>query len=299
MLPMTVGIAACTPSGASREPVTTSTSIASAAPTTSHGGTTSSVSTTQAPPTSAGVTTTTVPLPPGVTHPPEWLGTRVLPLRPDGFGEIQPTPPELTDRRFASSDLLPPPETDEFRSTIDPVPADVLARSTWREECPVTVEQIRYLTVSFWGFDERPHTGELIVNAEVADDLVEVFRIIYEARFPIEEMRVIRMDELDAPPTGDTNVTSVFECREATGGTSWSQHAYGLAVDINPFHNPYRKGEVVLPELASAYVDRSNARPGMILEGDPVVTAFRQIGWPWGGNWRTLDDWMHFSRSGS
>lgn len=272
-------------------------------------GSTEPTAATSAPPTTAPIatgatstttpTTTTQPLPPGVTDPPEWLGTRVLPLRPDGFGEIQPTPPEMVDRRFTSPDHLPPPADDVFRFTKGPVPAEVVARSTWREECPVTLDELSYLTVTFWGFDQRSHTGELLVNAAVADELALVFEALYEQRFPIEEMRIVRMDELDAPPTGDTNLTSVFECREATGGTSWSQHAFGLAVDVNPFHNPYLRGEVVLPELAGAYTDREDIRPGMIVAGDGVVEAFAGIGWTWGGDWKTLKDWMHFSLSGS
>ncbi len=260
-------------------------------------GTTSTVVST-GPPTTSVTTTTTIPLPEGVMLPPEWLGTRVLPLRPDGFGEIRPTPVEMIDRRFVTPDHLPPPPDDGFYSTTGPVPAEVVWRSTWREECPVSLDELSYITVSFWGFDGDNHTGDLIVNAAVAEDLIGVFKKLHEARFPIEEIRIIRMDEIDAPPTGDSNVTSVFECRQATGGTSWSQHSYGLAIDINPFHNPYLRGEVVLPELASAYVDRENRRPGMIVAGDLVVEAFAEIGWPWGGDWRSLKDWMHFSRSG-
>lgn len=266
------------------------TAATTSAPVTTTPTTTAPVSTT---------TATTAPLPSGVTVPPDWLGTRVLPLRPDGFGEIQPTPPEMTDRRFVTPDHLAPPGDDQFAATIEEVPPDVVARSTWRAECPVGLEDLRYVTVTFWGFDGRAHTGELLLHAAVAEDIVWVLEQLFDARFPIEEMRIIRMDELDAPPTGDTNVTSVLECREATGGTSWSQHAYGLAIDINPFHNPYLRREVVLPELATAYLDRGDVRPGMIVAGDPVVNAFAEIGWTWGGNWRSLKDWMHFSRSGT
>jgi hypothetical protein len=125
-----------------------------------------------------------------------------------------------------------------------------------------------------------------------------VFRRLHDAAFPIEQMRVIRAEEIDAPPTGDWNDTTSFVCRPAVGNTSWSQHAYGLAVDINPFHNPYLKGDLVLPELASTYTDRDDLRPGMIQPGDAVVTAFADMGWPWGGNWNSLKDWMHFSASG-
>ena len=67
--------------------------------------------------------------------------------------------------------------------------------------------------------------------------------------------------------------------------SGWSEHAYGRAIDINPFHNPYERGDVVLPELASAYLDRGNVRPGMIVAGDAVTQAFAAIGWGWGGEW--------------
>lgn len=227
---------------------------------------------------------------------PEWLGTRVLPLRPDGFGQVVPTPFELIDRRFPPATYLRRGGAD-FESSIGVIPADVLARSTWREGCPVTLDELSYLTLSYIGFDDQPYVGEMIVHSSVANDIVDVFRKLFSARFPIEEMRVIAANELDLPPTGDGNLTSSFICRAVTGGTNWSEHAYGLALDINPFHNPYVKGELVLPELASVYADRSLGLPGVIVEGDLVVEAFDAIGWGWGGRWRTLTDPMHFAKN--
>lgn len=229
---------------------------------------------------------------------PEWLGTRVLPLRDDGLGEVQPTPPELEDRRLVTPDHLPPPEDDAYAATVAAIPDDVLDRSTWHSDCPVGRAELRYLTMSFWGFDGLHHTGEMIVNADFADDVVEVFRRLHEARFPIEEMRVVAAEELDAPPTGDGNNTTGFVCRSTVSGTTWSEHAHGRAVDINPFHNPYLRGDVVVPELASAYLDRGWDRPGMIHAGDVVTRAFAEIGWAWGGDWTSAKDWMHFSASG-
>jgi len=251
--------------------------------------------------TTSAPTTTTVPATTTTVNPfarPEWMGTRVLPLRPDGYGEGQSTPPEFDPRALETPDVLPPPTDDEFQFTIAPIPPDVLARSSWVPECPVTVDELSYLTVSHYGFDGRFHTGEIIVNQGFAEEVVEVFRLLYEARFPIEQMRVITKEEIDAPPTGDWNDTTSFVCRPAVGSTSWSQHAFGLAIDVNPFHNPYLKGDLVLPELASAYTDRENVRPGMIFEDDVVTEAFAEMGWGWGGNWNTLKDWMHFSLTG-
>lgn len=239
------------------------------------------------------------PLNKWVTVRPAWLGTRVLPERPDGFGEVQETPPILRDRRLPTPELLPPPDEPGFTANIGPVPPDVVERSSWRPKCPVTLEQLSYVTMTFRGFDHLRHTGEMIVNASVAEQIVGIFRTLYDARFRIEEMRVVTLKEQRAPPTGDTNITSSFECRQVTLGSSWSEHAYGLAIDINPFHNPYVRGDLVAPELATAYADRSRQLDGMIYEGDAVVQAFDAIGWGWGGRWNSLKDYMHFSQGGN
>lgn len=236
-----------------------------------------------------------------VTERPPWLGKRVLPLRPDGFGEVRPTPKILRNRRFATIDIFPPPKQKTFVATVATVPHRVARRSSWRPECPVTLDQLSYIKMPFWGFDHLRHTGEMIVSAGVADEVVAAFRRLYEIRYPIEEMRVVTRHEVESwnkTPTGDMNTTSSFECREAAESSHWSQHAYGLAIDINPFHNPYLRGDLVAPELASAYVDRGRVRPGMILEGDGVTEAFDSIGWGWGGRWSSLKDWMHFSQNG-
>ncbi len=281
-----MALSACT-SGSTPSTVTSTDVPTTSAPTTS---TTSIAATTT---TTLATTTTTNPY-----ARPDWLGTRPLPLRPDEFGEVQPTPPELQDRRLETLDQLPPPGDDEFHWTIDPIPEDVLTRSSWVPECPVAVEDLSYLTMSHFGFDQEFHTGEMIVRSDVAEEVVEVFRRLHAARFPIEQMRVVTREEIDAHPTGDWNDTTSFVCRPAVGSTSWSQHALGTGIDINPFHNPYVKGDLVLPELASTYVDREDIRPGMIEEGDVATEAFAGIGWGWGGHWNSLKDWMHFSLSG-
>jgi hypothetical protein len=259
-----------------------------------------------APPTSAAPTTpapaSTTAAPPTTENPyerPAWFRSRVLTEWEKLNSMTIDTPVDYVDRRLETIDLLPPPAGDEFEFSVGPVPDLVAARSTWRPECPVALSDLVYITVSHFGFDERFHTGELIVNAAVADDVVTVFEAIHAARFPIEQMRVITLDELDEEPTGDWNDTTAFTCREATGAGNWSQHAFGLAIDINPFHNPYLKAGRVIPELAKFYTDRDSTLPGMVSRGDAVFEAFRSVGWGWGGDWYSLKDWMHFSRGGN
>ncbi len=152
--------------------------------------------------------------------------------------------------------------------------------------------------MSFRGFDARAHTGEMLVNADVAKTVVGVFERLYAVGFPIEEMRVTAAAELSLLPTGDGNNTSAFVCRATRGQKRWSEHAYGRAIDLNPFNNPYIKGDLVLPELASAYLDRDWKRSGMALDGSPAVTAFESAGWTWGGRWSNPVDLMNFSVTG-
>jgi hypothetical protein len=250
-------------------------------------------------PTPATSPTATTKPPALGTRPPAWLGTRPLPLRTDGFGVVTPTPPELRDRRFTLPDTVAALPGTGFADRITtPAPADVLARSTWAPGCPVRARDLSWVRLTFWGFDDARHTGELLVNRSAAAPLVRVFHDLYAARFPLEEMRITTKPEQTAHPTGDGNDTGAFNCRVLPGTTVYSQHAYGLAVDVNPFQNPYLKGDLVIPELAGAYRDRSWHRPGMILPGGPVVRAFARIGWGWGGSWHSLRDLQHFSANG-
>jgi D-alanyl-D-alanine carboxypeptidase-like protein len=118
----------------------------------------------------------------------------------------------------------------------------------------------------------------------------------------------MRLADAYGPPRArrsDGDVSGSFECREAvpspcTGGAgtgTWSEHAYGRAVDLNPVENPYVGCGRTRDRSSSPYLDRSRHRRGMVTPA--VVNAFRSIGWGWGGDWtgRTRD-YMHFSASG-
>ncbi len=248
------------------------------------------------------VNSTTVPAPSPTTPQPTIRGgvpVGVIATDRTGSARVQSTPFVLRDRNIDTIDLLPPPPDDGvYRSTISPLSPEIGRRSTWNEDCPVTMEELSYLQVSFIGFDDRPHTGELIVHVEHAEAIAGVFGALFEARFPIEEMRIVGDADLVPPHLGDTNNTSSFVCRRVTGGSRFSEHASGLAIDINPFHNPYVKGRVVIPALSGSFGDRGWDRRGMIADDDVVVRAFAAIGWKWGGDWRSLKDYQHFSHNG-
>jgi D-alanyl-D-alanine carboxypeptidase len=228
------------------------------------------------------------------------IGERTLPVRPDGFGEVRRTPAALRVRRMPTVEELPPPPDERWRGSVRPIGPSVRDRmgTSWEPGCPVGLRDLRHLTVTFWGFDRAPHRGELIVHADHARGVLHVFEQLYAARFPIEQMTLPRSAERDPTPSGDGNGTGAMVCRAATGGTSYSAHAYGLAIDLNPFQNPYESGDLVIPERASAYLDRSWLRPGMIRPDGLVVRAFAEIGWSWGGDWQSLKDYQHFSATG-
>lgn len=170
---------------------------------------------------------------------------------------------------------------------------------SWRPSCPVPLSSLRYVRLTYRGFDGQDHIGELVVHADTATTMVSVFRKLYNAKFPIARMQLVDDYGADDDRSTFANNTSAFNCRAITGGSAWSQHSYGRAIDINPVQNPYvyRDGHVLDPN-AKAFVQRTPVRTGMITRGDVVTTAFASHGWPWGGNFSSFKDYQHFSASG-
>ena len=177
-----------------------------------------------------------------------------------------------------------------------------LVGRNWHPGCPVAIGDLRHVHVTYRDFHGHIRTGPLVVHEDVAADVLWVFRRLFRAGFPIHRIELPPRYRPPRPEDREStrNLTSAFNCRSATGNpASLSHHSYGWAIDINPLQNPYvRSDGSVLRRAVKPYVDRTLRRRGMIRAGDVVVRSFARIGWAWGGNWRTLKDYMHFSLTG-
>ena len=163
----------------------------------------------------------------------------------------------------------------------------------------MALQDLRYVTVTYVGFDGDSRTGELVVHRSVASDVVEVFRTLHAEGFPIRSMRLVDDFGADDDASMAADNTSAFNCRPSTGSPGeWSQHSYGRAIDLNPRENPYVSGGTVLPPNGAAYVDRTRSGRGLVRPDGPVVTAFAAIGWTWGGTYTSVKDYQHFSANG-
>lgn len=176
-----------------------------------------------------------------------------------------------------------------------------VASRNWHPGCPVGLDDLRVVEIGYWGFDGRVRRGPLVVHRRVADDVAQVFRRLFRARFPIKHVALPARSRPRRPgDAGRTrSITAAFNCRPVVEGTGWSQHAYGWAIDVNPIQNPYvRANGTPIGRPSRRYLDRTQDLPGMIHDGDVVVRAFARIGWSWGGHWSTIRDYMHFSLTG-
>jgi hypothetical protein len=185
-----------------------------------------------------------------------------------------------------------------FVSTVSPTSSAELPYS-YRAGCPVAPDQLRRLTLTYFGFDQATHVGTMIVNAAVTQDVIKVFATLYAERFPIHHMVPVDAFKGSDPASMAADNTSGFNCRNAValGPPQWSVHAYGEAIDVNTVENPYIEGGMVQPAAGGAYLDRTVIRPGMAVRGGPLVIAFASVGWSWGGRWAT-PDYQHFSKTG-
>jgi hypothetical protein len=184
-------------------------------------------------------------------------------------------------------------------ATLSPSLRVQLRRTSWHTGCPVALDQLRYLRIAYWDFTHRPQLGEMVVKASAVRAVQGAFARLFAARFPIRRMRLVDRYGGSDYASIEADNTSSFNCRDATGSSRWSEHAYGLAIDVDPIENPYVYANGTTSHAASRpFLNRHDVRPGMAEPGGTLVRAFAAVGWGWGGRWPLPTDFQHFSVNG-
>jgi hypothetical protein len=225
-----------------------------------------------------------------------------------GGGSATASPPPAAASSVAPSAVATPSVSASPTHKAGPQPfaakISKVTRSTvkhsWHPGCPVGLSGLRLITMTYWGMDKKTHDdGKLVVNSDSATKIVKVFHKLYDERYPIRRMELVDKYGGSDFKSIEADNTSAFNCRNATGGSNWSQHAYGHAVDLNTCENPYvySSGHIDHPHCVK-YGNRKRKDPGLVHAGDKTVRAFRSIGWGWGGTWGGPWDYQHFSANG-
>jgi len=204
--------------------------------------------------------------------------------------------------QFPNSNVLEDESKEETVETFKSVSItdDIFQRingKSWKDNTKIQLEDLRYVTVTYWGFDDKTHIGELIVHKSVEEEIIDIFKELYEVKVPIEKIKLIDDYDGDDNLSMEDNNTSAFNFRVVEGTDKISKHSYGIAIDINPVQNPYIRKDTVSPKKGTEYVDRSNVRIGMIVKDDLTYKAFVSRGWIWGGEWNSVKDYQHFEKS--
>jgi len=209
---------------------------------------------------------------------------------------------EMAEYRFTYADsFYYEPLSDKLCRYITGISFPTVDKGT-EEELAIGYEDLRYVHILHYDFEGNVTEGELICNEYIAQDLMEIFYELYLNEYQLEKVHLI--DEYDGDDTAsmEDNNTSCFNYRVIEGTTSLSKHALGLALDINPFYNPYitynKDGsENVSPKDSVIYADRSGNFPYKIDENDLCYKLFTEHGFTWGGNWNSCKDYQHFQKT--
>ena len=240
----------------------------------------------------------------GVVEHAEWIEeiglpiyTSIIELEPEQVVPLEQLDLENLSDFFLSTKIV---EGDEVYNRIN-------GRSYQRND-DISLEELRYLKVLHYNYDNEIQVGEIIVNQKIEKDCLEIFQELFKAEYPIYCMVLI-----DNYWTGDSvetdavsikkNNTSSFNYRNIPGSAKRSNHALGLAIDLNPYENPYvptKNGKAdysALDEKEYYYATNRNAMvEHVITEEDLVYQLFTEHGFTWGGNWKSLKDYQHFEK---
>ena len=192
-------------------------------------------------------------------------------------------------------------ENDFYVSRIDEKLFARIKGKSYKDNCTLPLDDLRYVHVLHKDIDGKTHSGEIICNVHIAHDVLDIFMKLYEAGYPIEKIRLVDEYDADDETSMRDNNSSCFNFRFISHTTKISKHGLGLAVDINTLYNPYIKevgGKKILePATAEAYTDRTKSFSYKIEPGDLCYKLFTEHGFEWGGEWKSVKDYQHFEVS--
>ena len=211
---------------------------------------------------------------------------------------------DIPDTSTPEADILNPTyENNKEQFYISEIPDDIFEKmqgKSYKADCTLPRENLRYIHVLHVGFDNQVHEGELVVNKDIADDVLEIFKELYESGYQIEKVRLVDEYDADDEASMSDNNSSAFNFRFISHTTKISKHGMGMAVDINTLYNPYVKtvdGEQSIePANAADYVDRSKDFLHKIDHDDLCYKLFMEHGFEWGGDWKHSKDYQHFEK---
>ena len=202
-------------------------------------------------------------------------------------------PDSVVQRRGWQSFFCSSMLTDSIFSIMD--------GKSYSPQCTTPRSSLRYLRCLHTDIDGRTLVGEMVVNQQIADVVLDILRQLYRARYPIERMLLVDHWDADDERAMRANNSSAFNFRLISHTRLVSKHGLGMAVDINPLYNPSHKrlrsgAEVTEPATGAPYVDRSRSFPYKIERGDLCHRLFTAAGFRWGGDWRSSKDYQHFEK---
>ena len=209
----------------------------------------------------------------------------------DGFAPGSEVPENVirqkgTDRFFYETEI-----TDEVFS--------IMEGRSFKEYCTTPRKDLRYVRILHKDISGRSVVGEVVCHKDISGALLEIFRQLYDASYPIQSVRLVDYYDADDEKSMEANNSSSFNFRKVPQSGHLSYHAYGLAIDINPLYNPYYKkypdGHILLqPDGSEPYLDRTGKFDYKIEADDLCVRLFKKYGFEWGGDWQTCKDYQHF-----
>ena len=167
------------------------------------------------------------------------------------------------------------------------------AESIHGKEIPDNVlSELELVDVKYYSFDGLAHTGQILIHKKLATEIRDIFKVIYESRFPVNKVVPISKYQWSDSISMSDNNSSCFNYRYVRGTTMLSPHSYGMAIDINPMQNPLRRGGRNFPFTGNY----NPAERGTLTDTSAVVLEFKKRGWRWGGDWLRSKDYQHFEK---